>query len=114
MRGLASRLHPSTRHQVAALGLGYGTHMALSMATGFLFMGAGEGGAQGPGGRGRRGLSVTAPTWPSGQVREGLGGGGGWGVSVLRELLLFRYFFIGGGNREQMWTAGLQACPLFC
>ncbi|KAG1677449.1 hypothetical protein FOA52_001904 [Chlamydomonas sp. UWO 241] len=38
---LLGRHHPSSAHQVARLGINYGTHMALSMASGFLFLGGG-------------------------------------------------------------------------
>ncbi|GAX79204.1 hypothetical protein CEUSTIGMA_g6644.t1 [Chlamydomonas eustigma] len=42
IKQLIGRLHPGSVHQVSGLGINYGTNMALSMAMGFLFLGAGE------------------------------------------------------------------------
>ncbi|KAL6755304.1 hypothetical protein V8C86DRAFT_3027443 [Haematococcus lacustris] len=42
MASLSERRHPVHGYVVSGLGLGYGNHMALNMALGFLFLGAGN------------------------------------------------------------------------
>lgn len=42
LTGLSQRKHPSHGHVVSGLGATYGTHMAVNMAAGLLFLGGGR------------------------------------------------------------------------
>ena len=42
LQSLSARRHPAQHHVLSSLGVGYGAHCAVSLALGFLFMGAGE------------------------------------------------------------------------
>eukprot|EP00198_Chlamydomonas_reinhardtii_P004462 XP_001693798.1 anaphase promoting complex subunit 1 [Chlamydomonas reinhardtii] len=41
LQSLSARRHPAQHHVLSSLGVGYGAHCAVSLALGFLFMGAG-------------------------------------------------------------------------
>ncbi|GIL62358.1 hypothetical protein Vafri_16529 [Volvox africanus] len=41
LQALSNRRHPTHHHVLHSLGVGYGAHCAVSLALGFLFLGAG-------------------------------------------------------------------------